>query len=109
MIYGRIILIHTTYFNKIVDIDTYSYFVALNRIAQPFIKIKTIYLDKKMYNYQPNVIEETANTLIKLLDLDTILSYTPFVRGTDNQKKSYYKKKKQILKIEQKSGTINFD
>lgn len=113
MLYGRLILINTTYYNKILDDNDYSYFVAVNKTTNPFIKVKTNVLDKKSYQYSSKIIEASSNLLCKLIDLEQILSYTPFVKkGNESNKINYYKRKKfekKQIKIEPKFGVINFD
>ena len=97
MLYGRLIQIGTIYYNKIIDIDGYSFFVAINKTELPFIKICTIELDKKTYVYGDNIILSSSNLLNKMIDLDLILSHTPFVKETEGQsnKKNYYLEAKQ--------------
>ena len=122
MLYGRLIQIGTIYYNKIIDVDGYSYFVAVNKIELPFIKIYTIELDKKTYVYGDNVILSRSNLLCKLIDLDLILSHTPFVKETEGQsnKKNYYLEAKQKrakgngtvgngYTMEHKSGFLKFE
>jgi hypothetical protein len=97
MLYGRLIQIGTIYYNKIIDVDGYSYFVAVNKIELPFIKIYTIELDKKTYVYGNSIIVASSNLLSKLIDLDLILSHTPFISNTgiESNKKNYYLEAKQ--------------
>lgn len=122
MLYGRLIQIGTIYYNKIIDVDGYSYFVAVNKIELPFIKIYTIELDKKTYVYGISIIVASSNLLSKLIDLDLILSHTPFISNTDIQsnKKNYYLEAKQKrtkgngtvgngYTMEHKSGFLTFE
>jgi len=109
MIYGRMILINTTYYNKILDIDNNSYFVSLNDPQASFIKIKNIILDKKMYIYNYSVIDISSTNLTDIIDLDTILSYTPFVKGLDLRKKYYKKKPNETILVSHQAGILNFD
>ena len=111
MLSGRLILITTTYYNKILDDTEFSYFVAINKVKNPFIKIKKSVLDKKSYIYPSSIIQASSNILSKMIDLDEILLYSPFIKGTDSKKINYYKnnKCKNNYKIEKKSGIINFD
>ena len=122
MLYGRLIQIGTIYYNKIIDVDGYSYFVAVNKIELPFIKIYTIELDKKTYVYGNSIIVASSNLLSKLIDLDLILSHTPFISNTDIQsnKKNYYLEAKQKrtkgngtvgngYTMEHKSGFLTFE
>ena len=112
MIYGRIIFIGDTYFNKIMDADGYSYFVALNRTTMPYIKVHTPNLDKKVFIYPTDIVESQSNLFSKLIPLDTILSYTPFVKGSKSKRKNYYKeskKKANSIQIVHGTGILTFD
>ncbi len=110
MIYGRIIIIGTHYYNKLMDIDGISYFVNLN--GKPtFISMKSEILDRKIFNYNLDVILKSGNTIEKAgIPLDELLCYSPFVKGLNNKRTNYYKKnKKKCQKFEKKPVTINFD
>tara|TARA_R110001592_G_scaffold317098_1_gene593759 strand:+ start:50 stop:400 length:351 start_codon:yes stop_codon:yes gene_type:complete len=116
MLYGRLILIGYTYYNKILDVNGYSYFVALNRTNLPFIKIMTENLDKKTYIYGENIVIAKSNRFTQLISIDTILSHTPFVKGNNNNRKNYYLEKMKKIKKdnsgfskEYKFGTIHFE
>lgn len=112
MLYGRLIRILDIYYNKIIDVGGFSYFVALNKTTYTFIKIATAGLDKKTYIYNDNLIVASSNLLSTLVNLDTILEFTPFVRGIDSKKKNYYKENKSknngYSKVD-KIGLLNFD
>ncbi len=56
MIFGRLILVSTTYYNKIIDHDNFSYFVSLNRVRPVFIKIASNSLDRKVFIYTNSII-----------------------------------------------------
>jgi len=99
MIYGRMILIIDIYYNKILDIEGFSYFVSLNNPVANYIKVHNIHLDKKAYSYKTSIIQEKNNELSALIPLETVLAYTPFVKGSENLRKKYYKPSKNILTI----------
>jgi hypothetical protein len=81
MLYGRIILIGTTYFNKIVEIDGYSYFFALNSRKIRFIKIDSDNLNKRHFCYSPKLIEKEGNNLQGIgLNINHLLYFTPFAK-----------------------------
>jgi hypothetical protein len=106
-------MIQSIYYNKIIDVEGYSYFVALNKVEHAFIKIATAGLDKKTYIYNANLIVATSNLLSNLVKLETILEFTPFVKGNDSKRKNYYKESKKdksngYSKVE-KFGIIHFD
>jgi len=113
MIFGRIILVGSIYYNKIIDCDQYSYFVACNKTTNVFIKIATANLDKKSYIYSNKVIQAASNLLSKLIDLETLLEYTPFIKGVGSKRKNYYlenkMKKNNHYSVEKKVGLIFFD
>ena len=108
MLFGRLIEIGNIYYNKIIDVDGYSYFVAMNKIENPFIKIDTIELDKKTYTYSTNIIISCSNLFCKLIDMDLILSHTPFVKdtGASSNKKNYYLEAKQKRKVKHNGGIM---
>jgi len=109
MLYGRLILVNQNYYNKIIDINEYSFFVSINSTSNTFIKIKTSNLDKKNYVYTNSIIEATSNLLTSLIPLKEILLYSPFVNKNICKKKKYYKKKNTTFIIEKIVHTINFD
>ena len=109
MLYGRLILIDNIHYNKIIDIEAFAYFVAINNPTSNFIKVKIACLDKKSYNYSNSLILATSNLLTNLISLDQILLYSPFVNKTISKKKNYYKKKSEPYQISQISNIINFD
>jgi hypothetical protein len=112
MLYGRLIRIDDTYYNKVIDIDAFSFFVAINKTENAFIKIRTANLDKKNYNYIDKIVIAKSNLLTNLVSLDELLLYSPFVGKAKSLKVNYYKqrhanKKKCVIIHEPK--TINFD
>lgn len=112
MIFGRLILVSTTYYNKIIDHEDFSYFVSLNRVRPVFIKIASNSLDRKVFIYTNSIVIEEGNTLQKIgMPLDELLKYSPFVKGDQNKRKNYYREKNPTPKtiMEKKPITLKFE
>jgi len=110
MIFGRLILIATTYYNKVIDNDGFSYFVSLNNVRPRFIKVAIDSLDRKVFIYTSSIIVSTDSNLEKMLPIEEVLRYSPFVKGSESKRKNYYREKHPIKKteIESKPITLNF-
>ena len=112
MLYGRIILIGTTYFNKILEIDGYSYFFAINSRKIRFIKIDSDKLNKRHFCYSPKLIEKEGSNLNGVgLNINHLLYFTPFAKcDMVYSSNKYYDKSTPFMskKINQ-NITIEFD
>ena len=81
MLYGRIILIGTTYFNKVLEIENYCYFFAINSRKIRFIKINSDSLNRRHFCYSPKVIEKEGSNLNAVgLNINNLLYFTPFAK-----------------------------
>jgi|VirMetMinimDraft_7_1064189.scaffolds.fasta_scaffold222353_2 hypothetical protein len=112
MLYGRIILIGTTYFNKVVEVEGFSYFFAINSRKIRFIKIDNLQLNRRHFCYSPKVIEKEGSNLNGVgLNINNLLYFTPFARcDMVYSCNKYYDKSTPFLskKINQ-NITIKFD
>jgi len=112
MIYGRLILIATTYYNKILDHEDCAYFVSINTKKPKFIKVLIGNLDRKSFIYTSSVIDQMEYSLEKLgMPIEEILRYSPFVKGSESKRKNYYRQKHPIKKTEMivKPITLKFE
>lgn len=112
MLYGRIILIGTTYFNKVVEIQGYSYFFAINSRKIRFIKIDNENLNRRYFCYSPQVIEKEGTNLHAVgLNLNHLLYFTPFAKCdmVYSANKYYDKNSPFMQKKTNQNITIEFD
>ena len=109
MIYGRIIIINTCYYNKIMDINGISYFCNLNGNPK-FISIESEVLDRKIFNYSQNLIIKQGDTLEDAgITLEETLEYSPFTKTVDKRTNYYKKNKKNKFNAKQGEITIEFN
>ncbi len=112
MLYGRIILIGTTYFNKILEIEGYSYFFALNSRKIRFIKMANSHLNKRHFCYSPKLIEKEGSNLNGVgLNINHLLYFTPFAKCdmVYSANKYYDKSTPFMSKKVNQNITIKFD
>jgi hypothetical protein len=110
MIYGRIIIINTNYYNKIMDINGISYFCNLNGISPRFISMPSEVLDRKVFNYSEKLIIAKGQTLADAgITLEETLEYTPFTKTVDRRTNYYKQNKKNKFNSKTGSVTIEFE